>query len=115
MLNGINNSTDLQKQQVSQTTGMDKTGILGKSNPFEKIDKNLLVDELDISQNAFKLYEKDLDIKKFTKLAISDPENNSHNSQVAEKIASGDIQFDDNEIINSLFNNNKFLNDLIGQ
>lgn len=113
MLNGINNN-ELQQQQLSQTTGMDKTGLFSKNNPYAKIDKNLLVDQLDISQDAMKMYQRDLDIQRFTKLALSDPNDNSHNIKVASQIANGEIQLDEQSVLNNLFKNRHFFKDIIG-
>jgi hypothetical protein len=113
MLNGIQNS-NVQQNQVSQTTGMDKTGLFAKNNPYDKLDKNFLVDQLDISNDAINLYQKEMDIKKFTQLALSDPEDTSHNKEVASKIQSGIINFSDEEIIDGLFSNKNFFEDLFG-
>ena len=113
MINKVNNN-EIQNNQLLQSNGVDKTGLFDKKNPYDKIDQNLLVDELNISKEAFKMFEKELDIKKFTKLALSDLDDNSHNVRVASKIVSGEIQLDESEIINDLFSNNKFLEDLLG-
>lgn len=118
MLNKVNDSTNntlnINNNQVNQTTGTDSAALLGKSNPYNKIDKNLLIDELDISDNAIKLYQKDIDIKNFAKLALSDPEDTTHNQLVASQMENGVIQFNDNDLVESLFNNSKFLKDLAG-
>lgn len=114
MLKGIQNNNLQNNNHVIQTTGADKTGLFENTNPYEKIDKNLLVDQLDISSDAIKLYQKDCDIKKFTQLALSDPENTSHNTKVASQIENGQIELSDEEIVDSLFNNSKFISDLVG-
>ena len=113
MLNGIHNNS-LQNNQINQATGMDKTGLFSKSNPYDKLDKGLLVDELDISNDAITMYQKDMDIKKFTQLAMSDPNDVSHNKLVASQIEDGIIEFSDEEILDSLFSNTKFFEDLAG-
>ena len=112
MLNGVNNNQQ-DLTQVKQSAGMDKSALLGGKNPYEKIDKNLLVDKFDVSIEAFKMYEKDLDVIKFTKLAMSDPENNSHILRVAEQIASGKIELDGESLYDKLFSNKTFLKDLM--
>lgn len=114
MLNGINNSSDLQKQQIAQSTGMDKTGLFGRSNPYSKMDKNHFIDQLDISSDAMKLFERDADIKRFTQLALSDPSDVSHNMKVASDIASGSVELSDSDVVNNLFSNQKFLEDILG-
>lgn len=110
----LNNTSNVVNNQVTQATGADSAALLGKKNPYSKIDSNLLIDELDISDNAIKLYQKDIDIKNFTKLALSDPGDISHNKLVASQIENGVINLNDNEIIDGLFSNTKFLKDLAG-
>lgn len=114
MLNRISDNTNIQNNQVKQADVADKTGLFEKSNPYDKADKNLLVDQLDISYDALKMYQKDRDITEFTKLALSDPEDNSHDKLVASQIENGVIQFNENDIIDNLFNNPRFINDLAG-
>ena len=87
---------------------------LKNKNPYADVDKNLLIDETSISNEAFNLYQKDLDIRKFTSLALSDPENMSHNALVAERVFAANDEAFENSIIESLFNNKMFLNDLFG-
>lgn len=114
MLNGINNN-DLSQQQLNQTAGAEKTdSATGTSNPYSKLDKNLLIDQLDISSTALKLYQKDKDIKAFTGLALSDPDDLSHNAKVAEKMLNGEVDTGDGNVLDELFSNQKFLKDLFG-
>ena len=113
MLKGINNN-DLS-QQLTQTSGAEKTDAVNNStNPYSKLDKNLLIDQLDISSTALKLYQKDKDIKAFTGLALSDPEDLSHNAKVAEKLLNGEVDTGEGNVLDELFSNQKFLKDLFG-
>ena len=114
MLSGIGDNTNIQNNQVGQSSAADKTGLFGKTNPYDKHDKNFLIDELDISNTALKLYQKDQDVAKFAKLALSDPDDNSHNQIVASKVENGDIQIFEDEFVESLLNNTQFLKDLAG-
>lgn len=113
MLNRLTD-TNIQNSLVGQTNGADKTGLFSKLNPYEKSKDNLLIDQLDISSDAMTLYEKYRDIKQFTNLVLSDPEDSSHNSIVASQIQEGVIDISDEEIVDSLFNNPNFFEDLIG-
>lgn len=76
------------------------------SSPFEEIkqtaQKNFLKK---LSEHALNLYQKKTDIKNFTKLVLSDPQDMSHNTLVKENIDEYDILFD-------LTNNEEFLKDL---
>ena len=86
MLNRLSGQ-DLINKNLIQSGDIEKTS-LGKRNPYSEIDKNLLVDESDISNEALKLYQKDLDIKKFTKLALSDADNHDCNALVMQNVFS---------------------------
>ena len=111
MLNGLS-SQELINKNLVQSSGVDKTS-LNKKNPYSDIDKNLLVDDYDISNDAIRLYQKDLDIRKFTSLAMSDLDNTDYNSLVVQNIFSADDSFN-NEILEGLFSNKSFLQDLLG-
>lgn len=112
MLNRLSGQELINKNLI-QSGEIEKTS-LGKRNPYAEIDKNLLVDESDISKEALKLYERDLDIKKFTKLALSDSENLDCNSLVINNVFSVQDELFDNKIIEGIFENRAFLQDLFG-
>lgn len=65
-----------------------------------------------LTKNALNLYEKKCDIKNFTKLALSDPENTSHNDIVNELFSKGIIDPADDEKLLELSDNRRFLKDL---
>ena len=65
-----------------------------------------------LTKNALNLYEKKCDIKNFTKLALSDPENTSHNEIVNELFNKGVIDPADDEKLLELSDNRRFLRDL---
>ncbi len=65
-----------------------------------------------LTKNALNLYEKKCDIKNFTKLALSDPENTSHNDIVNELFSKGVIDPSDDERLLELSDNRRFLKDL---
>ena len=112
MLKGLS-SQELVNKSLIQSNELEKTSMSQK-NPYSAIDKNLLVDETDISSEAVKLYQKDLDIKKFTSLALSDPDNLDCNVLVMNNVFnSQDLDFED-KVIEGIFNNKAFLNDLLG-
>lgn len=110
MLNRLSGQ-DLINKNLIQSGNVDKLPQANK-NPYSDIDKKLLIDETDISNEALSLYQKDLDIQKFTKLALSNPNDLSHNALVAQNV----FNFMDNDfetnILDSIFNNKLFLKDL---
>ena len=112
MLNRLSGQELINKSLI-QSGDIEKTS-LGKKNPYSEIDKNLLVDESDISNEALRLYQKDLDIKKFTKLALSDFDNLDCNALVMQNVFAAQDDSFDNKIIEGIFNNKEFLQDLFG-
>lgn len=58
------------------------------------------------------MYERKCDIKNFTKLALSDPENDSHNKIMDELFAKGVIDPSEDEKLLELSDNTRFLKDL---
>lgn len=74
------------------------------------LSKNEFLDGL--SKRAVKLYEKQHDIKKFSRLVLSDPENDSHNKLVDELFNSGTLDPLEDEKLEKLADNKKFLRDL---
>lgn len=112
MLNRLSGQ-DLINRNLVQSGEVEKT-TLSQNNPYANVDKNLLIDETDISKEAFNLYQKDLDIKKFTALAMSDPMNQDCNTLVMENVFSSlDDSFND-KIIEGIFSNKTFLKDIFG-
>ena len=65
-----------------------------------------------LTKTAVNLYERNCDIKNFTKLALSDPENNSHNQIMDELFSRGVIDPTDDEKLMKLSDNSRFLRDL---
>lgn len=72
--------------------------------------KNVFLNKL--TQKTLNLYEKQCDIKKFTKLALSNPENNSHNKIMEELFSKGIIDPTEDEKLLELSDNRRFLRDL---
>ena len=76
----------------------------GYSNPY--------VDKTEISSNAMELFQRDLDINKFTKLATSDPEDKSYISQVEQLFKDGVIDVYEDDVLEELVNNSKLWEDI---
>ena len=112
MLNGIS-AQELANKNLVQETDIEKIQNKNK-NPYAEIDKTLLIDESNISKEAIKLYQRDLEVKKFTNLALSDPEDTSHNKSVMEKVFQADDGEFSEKVIEGMFNNRNFLKDLLG-
>lgn len=72
--------------------------------------KSVFLDKL--TRTAVNMYERKCDIKNFTKLALSDPENDSHNKIMDELFAKGVIDPSEDEKLQELSDNTRFLKDL---
>lgn len=72
--------------------------------------KNVFLDKL--TQNAVKLYERECDIKNFSKLVLSDPENKSHEKIMDELFSNGIVDLTEDEKLAELSDNKRFLRDL---
>lgn len=93
----------LNTQKLNATSGM--------INPIDvNTHRNKFLDNL--TKNALKMYEKRCDIKNFSKLVLSNPENTSHDGIMKELFAKGVIDpFEDDKLAH-LANNKKLLKDL---
>lgn len=96
---------DIQRKQKA---------VQGMSNPLAgdyDENKNEFMDGL--SKRAVEMYEKQCDIKNFSKLVLSDPENTSHIDMMQEMIKKGKVTdpFEDEKLA-ELADNEKFLRDL---
>ena len=98
MLKKIAVQLNLKKSQKSDGFA---TSPLEEDKQTER--KNLLKT---LSERALNLYQKRTDIKKFTKLTLSNPEDLSHNELVKEK------ELDEYDILFDLSNSEEFLKDL---
>ena len=98
-----------QQLKVSQVKNSPEHVTL----PFGKeflTEKNAFLK--DISKKAVELYEKQSDIKHFSELVLSDPENTSHNKMVEKLFEDGVVDPFVDEKLADLADNQKFLRDL---
>lgn len=65
-----------------------------------------------LTTNAVNMYERQNDIKNFSKLVLSDPENHSHNEIMDELFSKGIIDPLEDEKFLKLSDNSRFLRDL---
>lgn len=76
------------------------------------INNNPYVDKTEISSNAIELFQRDCDITKFNKIAMSDEENLSHIERMNELFANGVIDAYEDDVLKELVTNSKLWNDL---
>lgn len=77
------------------------------SSPFERIKNTAKTNILkSLSEHALNLYQRKTDLKNFTRLALSDPQDKSHNELIKN------AGLDEYDILFDLSNNDEFLKDL---
>lgn len=112
MVNGVNINDELNNAKLSEQIGISGVTTNPITNPYKNLDKNLLIDETAISTQAMNLYEKDQDITKFNTLAMSNPEDLSHEDIVANLFNKGGLDPFSEETASELASNKRLLSDL---
>jgi len=112
MLNNI--SDNYNNNNIKEQAEILKAGLGLYKNNQSSSQLSQLFDATDISPEALNLYERGQDISKFTQLALSDPDNTSHNQLTLDTLFSNASNMRDSELTDSLFNNQDFLNDILG-
>lgn len=113
MINGVNINDELNNNtQLDNQIGINGIVTNPINNPYKNIDKNLLIDETAISNEAIDLYQKEQDIKQFNALAMSDPEDLSHEEIISNLFSKGVSDPLSDEAMEELSNNQKLLEDL---
>lgn len=112
MLNGVNIGDELNNAQLNNQIGVSGIVTNPIKNPYEKVDKNLFVDETAISNEAVNLYQREQDVKQFNALAMSNPEDLSHEQIIANLFDKGGVDLFSGDTISALASNQKLLGDL---
>ena len=110
MFNNINDNNLLQFNNSSNVINLANARSALQKNGYAS--KNPYVDKTEISANAMELFQKDLDIKKFTKIAIENPEDISYLEQMQELFAEGIVDPFEKEVLSELVTNSKLWDDL---
>lgn len=113
MVDGINLNDELNKAQLDKQLGVINGVVTNPiNNPYKNADKNLLIDETAISNEAINLYQKDQDIANFSKLAMSDPEDMSHEEILANLFDKGVSDPFSDEALQGVAGSQRLLDDL---
>ena len=110
MLNGINNE-ELQNAAGNQIS-ISNVVTNPINNPYKNIDRDFLVDETAISDEAINLYQKEQEVNSFNSLAMSDPEDLSHEDIITGLFKKGVCDPFSDEAAESLSDNKNLLADL---
>lgn len=115
MFNNINNENIITISQMYEKMQPDKNlGLsFAKTLNCQGIHNNFCLDIPEIIEEEQRHQERINDIAKFTKLAISDIENSSHNDLVQELMSDHEfLKMYEEEIISELSTNEQLLNDI---
>lgn len=117
MLGNIDNNSNnniLGNKLVQQDSLNNILGTgLSRRNSNNIVDNsNFLIDSSDISNKAMQMYQRELDIKNFTQLATSDPENTSHEKLMEELFSKGVVDVFEDNTVASLSTNKSLIDDL---
>ncbi|MBE7710815.1 MAG: hypothetical protein E7Z92_01610 [Cyanobacteria bacterium SIG31] len=116
MFNNINdNGTEyLYNSQLDRQSSIINLAAI-KANAqkaFQATNNNPYVDRTEISANALELFQRDCDINKFNKIAMSDLNDFSHLDRMNELFAEGVVDVFEDDVLSNLVNNSKLWEDL---
>jgi len=109
MFNNINDNNLLQLDSASKVINLANVRSAFQKNGYSN---NPYVDKTEISANAMKLFQKDLDIQKFAKLASQNPEDLSYMEQIQELFSQGVVDPFEEDVLSELVTNSKLWDDL---
>ena len=116
MFNNINeNGTEyLYNSHFDRQASVINLGAL-KANAigaFQANNQNPYVDRTEISSNAIELFQRDCDINKFNKIALTDMDDMSHIRRMEELFSQGVIDAYEDEVLSKLVENSKLWEDI---
>ena len=109
MFNNINDNNLLQFENANKVINLNNVRSNFKKSGY---NTNPYVDRTEISSNAMELFQRDLDIKKFTKLAAENPEDLSYMEKMQELFADGVLDPFEEDVMSKLVTNSKLWDDL---
>ena len=114
MFNNINDNNSFYNSQLESQTNVVNLALLRANAAKHTADKtrNPYVDKTEISSNAMELFQKDCDIKKFNKIAMSDENDFSYLERMQELFADGIIDTYEDDVMSEIANNPKLWSDL---
>lgn len=113
MFNNINDSGNtFYNSQLDNASNIINLAAVRANLQKNGYAVNPYVDKSEISSNAMELFQKDLDINKFTKIATSDPEDTSHLEKMKELFNDGVIDVYEDDVLSNLVTNSKLWDDL---
>lgn len=116
MFNNINDNNNdfLYNSQLEKQSNVINLASLRANANRQAYTKSLnpYVDKTEISSSAIELFQRDCDINKFNKIAMSDSDDFSHLERMKELFAQGVVDVYEDEVLSSLVTNSKLWDDL---
>ena len=115
MFNNINDNNEyLYNSQLDKQNNIVNLAALraNAQKSAYSINSNPYVDKTEISANAIEMFQRDCDINKFNKIAMSDSEDFSHLERMQELFSEGVIDVFEDDILSNLVTNSKLWDDL---
>lgn len=116
MFNNINdNGTEyLYNSQLDRQSNVVNLALMraNAQKAIKSTDSNPYVDRTEISSNALELFQRDCDINKFNKIAMSDMDDFSLLEKMNELFADGVVDVFEDNVLSNLANNSKLWEDL---
>ena len=115
MFNNINdkNNEYLYNSQLDNRNIINLAAIRANAQKTAySVNNNPYVDRSEISANAIELFQRDCDINKFNKIAMSDADDLSHLDRMKELFSEGVIDVYEDDVLDSLVTNSKLWDDL---
>ena len=115
MFNNINDNNNeylYNSQLERQGNVLNLAALRANANKAAYTVANPYVDRSEISANAIELFQKDCDINKFNKIALSDSNDFSHLERMNELFAQGVVDVFEDDVLSNLASNTKLWDDL---
>ena len=115
MFNNINNENNgflYNNSQLGNASNIINLAAVRANLQKTGYNSNPYIDRTEISSNAMEMFQKDLDISKFTKIASSAREDSSHLEMMNKLFDEGVIDVYEDDVLSSLVTNQKLWDDL---
>ena len=114
MFNNINNNNGFSygNSQLNNASNVINLASIRANLQKSGYASSPYVDSSEISSNAMQLFQKDMDIKKFTEIATSNQEDKSYIERVQKLFSEGVVDAFEDDVLKELVNNQKLWDDL---
>ncbi len=114
MFNNVNDNTKdlLYNSQLNNASNVINLAAVRANLQKSGYNSNIYVDKTEISSNAMELFQRDLDINKFTKIAAGDMNDTSHLERMQELFNDGVVDVFEDDVLSELVTNSKLWDDL---